>query len=95
MAGIAAAAFFLLRPRRPDPITSIAILPFDNLSSPTFDDAFTRPWTVSMTYRHVHHPIWSEFFADWKARAARGEFEVREFVRRPIPAFTPRHIAPQ
>ncbi len=28
----------------------------------TFDDAFTRAWTVSMTYRHVHHPIWSEFF---------------------------------
>jgi hypothetical protein len=40
-------------------------------------------------------PIWSEFFADWKARAARGEFEVRAFVARPIPAFTPRHIAPQ
>lgn len=28
----------------------------------TIDDAFTRPWTVSMTYRHEHHPVWTEFF---------------------------------
>jgi hypothetical protein len=28
----------------------------------TIDHAFTRPWTVGMTYRHVHDPIWSEFF---------------------------------
>jgi hypothetical protein len=40
-------------------------------------------------------PIWNEFFTEWKARAARGEFEVREFVARSIPSFTPRHIAPQ
>lgn len=40
-------------------------------------------------------PIWSEFFAEWRSRAARGEFEVREFVSKPIPAFTPRSIAPQ
>jgi hypothetical protein len=24
--------------------------------------AFTRPLTVSMRYRHVHNPIWTEFF---------------------------------
>ncbi len=40
-------------------------------------------------------PIWLEFFADWKATAARGEIEPREFVPRPIPAFTPRAIEPQ
>lgn len=40
-------------------------------------------------------PIWSEFFAMWQARAARGEIEVREFVPRPIPPFTPQHITPQ
>jgi hypothetical protein len=28
----------------------------------TIDDAFTRPWTVAMTYRHEHHPVWTEFF---------------------------------
>ncbi len=28
----------------------------------TIDDAFTRPWTVAMTYRHDHHPVWTEFF---------------------------------
>jgi hypothetical protein len=28
----------------------------------TIDHAFTRPWSVSMTYRHVRDPIWSEFF---------------------------------
>ena len=28
----------------------------------TIDDAFTRPWTVTMTYRHDHHPVWTEFF---------------------------------
>ena len=40
-------------------------------------------------------PIWNEFFAEWQARAARGEVEVREFVPRPIPPFTPQHITPQ
>jgi hypothetical protein len=28
----------------------------------TIDHAFTRPWTVSMTYRHEHDPVWTEFF---------------------------------
>jgi hypothetical protein len=28
----------------------------------TIDHAFTRPWTVAMTYRHEHHPVWTEFF---------------------------------
>jgi hypothetical protein len=28
----------------------------------TIDHAFTRPWTVSMTYRHEHNPVWTEFF---------------------------------
>jgi hypothetical protein len=28
----------------------------------TIDHAFTRPWTVSMTYRHEHSPVWTEFF---------------------------------
>ena len=28
----------------------------------TIDDAFTRPWTVAMTYRHDHNPVWTEFF---------------------------------
>jgi len=28
----------------------------------TIDHAFTRPLTVSMKYRHVHNPIWTEFF---------------------------------
>jgi hypothetical protein len=27
----------------------------------TIDHAFTRPWTVSMIYRHEHHPVWTEF----------------------------------
>jgi hypothetical protein len=27
----------------------------------TIDHAFTRPWTVLMTYRHEHDPIWTEF----------------------------------
>jgi hypothetical protein len=40
-------------------------------------------------------PIWNEFFADWQVRARRGDFEVREFVPKPIPRFTPRHIVPQ
>jgi len=40
-------------------------------------------------------PIWSEFFAAWQARAARGEIIVREFVPKQIPPFTPRPIQPQ
>ncbi|HLH95811.1 MAG TPA: hypothetical protein VKW08_11925 [Xanthobacteraceae bacterium] len=27
----------------------------------TVDDAFTRPYTVSMTYAREHHPVWTEF----------------------------------
>jgi hypothetical protein len=40
-------------------------------------------------------PIWNTFFADWQARARRGEFEVLDFVPKHIPQFTPRPIAPQ
>ena len=35
------AGIFLWRWRRPAPISSIAVLPFDNLSAPSFDDAFS------------------------------------------------------
>jgi len=35
------AAFSLWRWRRPAPISSIAVLPLDNLSTPSFDDAFS------------------------------------------------------
>jgi TolB-like protein/DNA-binding winged helix-turn-helix (wHTH) protein len=35
------AGFFLGRWRRPTPISSIAVLPFDNLSAPSFNDAFS------------------------------------------------------
>jgi TolB-like protein/DNA-binding winged helix-turn-helix (wHTH) protein len=35
------AGFFLWRWQRPTPISSIAILPFDNLSAPAFNDAFS------------------------------------------------------
>ena len=28
----------------------------------TIDHAFTRPWTVAMTYRQEHRPVWTEFF---------------------------------
>lgn len=40
-------------------------------------------------------PLWSDFFEAWQRKAARGEIEVREFVPKPIPPFTPRQIAPQ
>ncbi len=35
------AGFFLWQARRPAPISSIAVLPFDNLSAPAFNDAFS------------------------------------------------------
>jgi TolB-like protein/DNA-binding winged helix-turn-helix (wHTH) protein len=35
------AGFTLLQWRRPTPISSIAVLPFDNLSAPSFNDAFS------------------------------------------------------
>jgi hypothetical protein len=40
-------------------------------------------------------PIWNDFFAAWKARAARREIEFRDFPPKPIPTFTPCAIAPQ
>ncbi len=41
VAVLVAAGSFLWQSRRPAPISSIAVLPFDNLSSPSFDDAFS------------------------------------------------------
>ena len=40
---------FLWRPLRPTPISSIAVLPFDNLSAPDFDDAFSDGLTDEVT----------------------------------------------
>jgi TolB-like protein/DNA-binding winged helix-turn-helix (wHTH) protein/tetratricopeptide (TPR) repeat protein len=40
-AALGLGGFFLWRWRRPTPISSIAILPFDNLSAPAFNDAFS------------------------------------------------------
>ncbi len=40
-------------------------------------------------------PVWSDFFEAWQTKAARGEIEVREFVPKPIPPFTPLPLAPQ
>lgn len=41
IASVSVTGFFLWGRQRPDPISSIAILPFDNLSAPAFDDAFS------------------------------------------------------
>ena len=41
VAVLVAAGIFLLQSRKPAPISSIAVLPFDNLSAPTFNDAFS------------------------------------------------------
>jgi DNA-binding winged helix-turn-helix (wHTH) protein len=41
IAGLGLAGFFLWRWQRPTPISSIAVLPFDNLSAPSFNDAFS------------------------------------------------------
>ncbi|HEV2426131.1 MAG TPA: winged helix-turn-helix domain-containing protein [Terriglobia bacterium] len=38
-----------LHPGRPAPISSIAVLPFDNLSAPDFDDAFSEGLTDEVT----------------------------------------------
>jgi len=46
-------------------------------------------------HRNGVAPIWSEFFAAWQARAARGEIAVEEFVPKQIPPFMPRPIEPQ
>jgi TolB-like protein/DNA-binding winged helix-turn-helix (wHTH) protein/Tfp pilus assembly protein PilF len=35
------AAFFLWRSQRTSPVSSVAVLPFDNLSAPSFDDSFS------------------------------------------------------
>ena len=34
-------------------------------------------------------PVWRDFFADWQARVARGEQEVRPYRPRAVPAFRP------
>jgi TolB-like protein/DNA-binding winged helix-turn-helix (wHTH) protein len=49
------AGFFLWRWRRPIPISSIAVLPFDNLSAPNFDDAFSDGLTdeVAASISHL------------------------------------------
>lgn len=56
VAVVCVAGFFLLRRQAPDPISSIAILPFDNLSAPTFDDAFSDGLTdeVASSVSHLH-----------------------------------------
>jgi len=48
-------ALFLRGKDRPEPISSIAILPFDNLSAPTFDDAFSDGLTdeVASSISHL------------------------------------------
>jgi hypothetical protein len=46
-------------------------------------------------HRDGHAPAWRHFFADWNARVARGELELRPFAPRPVPAFAPRSIEPQ
>ena len=40
-------------------------------------------------------PVWSDFFADWQARAAQKEFNVIPFEPKSIPAFAPCPIEPQ
>jgi hypothetical protein len=40
-------------------------------------------------------PVWHRFFADWKAQAAQQELPVPAFEAKPIPRFTPVHIAAQ
>jgi TolB-like protein/DNA-binding winged helix-turn-helix (wHTH) protein len=59
-AGIVAVAcltgFLLLRRQAPAPISSIAILPFDNLSAPAFDDAFSDGLTDEVAASVSHLP---------------------------------------
>ena len=49
------AGFFLWQSRRPAPISSIAVLPFDNLSAPSFDDAFSDGLTdeIAASVSHI------------------------------------------
>lgn len=55
VAALSLAAFLLWRPSRTAPISSIAVLPFDNLSSPAFDDAFSDGLTdeVASSVSHL------------------------------------------
>jgi len=48
------ASFFLWRGQRTAPISSIAILPFDNLSAPAFDDAFSDGLTDELAASVSH-----------------------------------------
>jgi TolB-like protein/DNA-binding winged helix-turn-helix (wHTH) protein len=51
---LAVAGFFLWRGQRASPISSIAILPFDNLSAPAFDDAFSDGLTDELAASVSH-----------------------------------------
>ena len=55
VAAIGLITFLVLRPDRPAPLSSIAILPFDNLSAPAFDDAFSDGLTdeVAASISHL------------------------------------------
>lgn len=55
VAALGVAGFFLWRWQRTAPISSIAILPFDNLSAPAFDDAFSDGLTdeVAASISHL------------------------------------------
>lgn len=46
-------------------------------------------------HRHGVAPIWKNFYSDWRDRYIRGEFELRPFVPKAIPRFTPVAITPQ
>jgi hypothetical protein len=63
---------------------------------PTFTD-FARADIEAIVgfHRAGVVPAWREFFAEWKAKAARGEVDATAFEPRPIPPFTPIHIPPQ
>jgi TolB-like protein/DNA-binding winged helix-turn-helix (wHTH) protein len=50
------AGFFLLRRQSAAPLSSIAILPFDNLSAPAFDDAFSDGLTDEVAASVSHLP---------------------------------------
>jgi len=55
VAALGLAAFFLWRGRAAAPISSIAVLPFDNLSAPAFNDAFSDGLTdeVAASVSHL------------------------------------------
>ncbi len=54
LAVLCLAGLFLWRWRRPAPISSIAVLPFDNLSAPSFDDAFSDGLTDEIAASMSH-----------------------------------------